>query len=758
MHFIGNRAIILGDGAASIQLVYSPGYSTLSVFLPIIGLTIAFGAAEYPSSSPILHWIALTCTGIFAGLSIVGMHYIGNFGASNYQLTYIPRFLAASIIIAIGDCLAVLILFYTWRDKWISDWWKRVLCAVALAGGVSAMHFTASTNCIYKLKHYNSHDAIKSRDIQVIIAGILCGAAASVVLCVLFLTRHRTRLLKKSSQKVMLASAMFDPNGRVLVTTEGVLPARQITDKYNHRTFNEDFDTGHPVFQWIFRVTHNWSGVSDLIPKMKSHLSARRIDSEDGSRPESSTSSAHYDPETYNDYSVVFRERFCLAASSLASSLHMPVERIGVLYDKIIETGTLQNDERGIRRTTMQKSQDDVEQAMRVTVFGKGQLLFLTRQLDADQTDKLLNAGYRFASVQHVGRNIAETMQIPLSSLEMHMASLRQYTEKHSTLEKAGTWLTCFAIIPKANSKGFDVAVKKGEQDQLPDVQLAPLEPLPWQAAFLERMDGVSTAVCMAFLEDRKRKDVDRTPLEQQFAMDVLQAMTSLSQQLPMSWFNSARFVGRPVRAHYAQPFPNRAPVTMVFYSFVVCADLHTSTEACKNIARVPLSFFNTRQQCYSGSPNHLVLARNIHQEFGPLLTRKGTSKNTSTREKKLSIPRSTRKLAAVHTRRASIAFSGSEQSDTEYSSDTHELVDKPRHYGLPDIDAAAGAERDTVWGGILVNSETVIKSDSKTDASSDARASELGLKTAVGISQPETTFVDELFAVARENIASKMG
>lgn len=757
MHFIGNRAIILGDGTASIQLVYSPGYSTLSVFLPIIGLSIAFGAAEYPSSSPILHWIALTCTGIFAGLSIVGMHYIGNFGASNYELTYIPRFLAASIIIAIGDCLAVLILFYTWRDKWISDWWKRVLCAMALAGGVSAMHFTASTNCIYKLRDYNSHDAIRSRDIQVIIAGILCGAAASIVLCVLFFTQHRTRVLKRSSQKVMLACAMFDPNGRVLVTTEGVLPARQITDKYNHRTFSEDFDTAHPVFQWIFRVTHNWSGVSDLIPKMKSHLGARRVDSEEGSRPESASSSAYYDPETYNDYSVVFRERFCLAASSLASSMHIPVESIGVLYDKIIETGTLQQDDIVNKRATMQKNKDDVEQAMVVTVFGKGQLLFLTRQLDAEQTDRLLNAGFRFASVQHVGRNIAETMQIPVTALETHMASLRQYIERLSTLEKSGTWLTCFAIIPKANSKGFDVAVKREEQDQLPDVQLFPFEPLPWQAAFLQRMDGVTTAVCMGFLEDRQRKDVGRTAQEQHFAMAVLQAMGNLSQQLPMAWFNSARFVGRPVEARYAQPFNTRAPVTTV-YSFVVCADVHTSTEACKNITRVPLSFFNTRQQCYSGSPNHLVLARNIHQEFGPLLTRKSAANNASIREKKLSIQKASRKLTVSHSRRPSVAFSTSEQSDTENCSDTHELVDKPRHNELPEIDATAGAERDTVWGGILVNSETVIKSDSKNDVSSDVRAAELGLKTAVGTLQPEATFVDELFAVARENIASKTG
>ncbi|KAK0901885.1 hypothetical protein LTR57_019945 [Friedmanniomyces endolithicus] len=86
MHFIGNRAIVLANGDSRMQLVYNSGYTTLSVFLPIIGLTLAFSAAEYPSKSKVLHWCALICTGTFAGLSVVGMHYIGNFGISNYTL------------------------------------------------------------------------------------------------------------------------------------------------------------------------------------------------------------------------------------------------------------------------------------------------------------------------------------------------------------------------------------------------------------------------------------------------------------------------------------------------------------------------------------------------------------------------------------------------------------------------------------------------------------------------------------------------
>lgn len=214
MHFIGNRAIILGDGNPKIQLVYSPGFTILSVFLPIIGLTIAFSVAEMTFHSALIRYCLLVVTGIFAGMSIVAMHYVGNFGVSNYHLQYAPEFLAASMIIAIGDCLIVLVLFYKLREHWISHWWSRILCAMVLAGGVSAMHFTASTHCVYNIRDYHSAAALRSRNLQVIIAAALCGAAALITLAVLLYRERGDRKNKIRSQKVMLACAMFDADGK----------------------------------------------------------------------------------------------------------------------------------------------------------------------------------------------------------------------------------------------------------------------------------------------------------------------------------------------------------------------------------------------------------------------------------------------------------------------------------------------------------------------------------------------------------------
>ncbi|KAK4549856.1 hypothetical protein LTR36_005157 [Oleoguttula mirabilis] len=750
MHFIGNRAIILGDGSPDRQLVYNAGYTTLSVFLPIIGLTIAFSAAEFPSHSKTLHWISLTCTGVFAGLSTVGMHYIGNLGVKNYTLSYAHRFLAASIIISVGDCMLVLILFYTLREKWISAWWKRLACAMLLAGGVCAMHFTASTGCIYTLRNRNGPNAIKSRNTQVAVAGALCVAAALLVVGVLFFTRHRARVLKTKSQKVMLACAMFHPDGRILVTTEGVLPAREITDKYQHRTFNEDFDTAHPVFHWIFRVTRHWSGVSELIPRMKNHLTASKNDSVERSRPVSAASSAHYDPETYNDYTIIFRERFCIAAASLAATLHIPTDRVGVLYDKIIETGTLRTEDRVGKRATVQLDKlGDMESGKSLNLFGKGQLLFLTRQLSDEDADKLLNAGFKFASVHQVGRTIAEPMQIPLAALDAHVTELKHYVDKLNTLDKPGTWLAFFGLMPRPNSKGFDVGVKKEDQDQLPDVRLLPVEPQQWQAEFLQRLDGLRTRSCMTFLEDRMQTDRQRSQQEQQFAMVLLQSMVQLAQQVPPEWFREARFLARPVFAHYSQQ-RHRGGVSWV-YTFCAIADLHSSLEACDSITRIPLTFFSARQRCYQGSPDHTILARDIHQEFGPLLARRTVKKPGSVRIRKLSMhmPGSSRKPnKPSSTPRPKMSRSSSFGRDDESSE--HELVETSRKPSEILPDKGADGDRDNVWGGILVNSETVIKSDSKSEYSNESKHLGMGMKVAVGTAKQEDTFVDELMEVTR--------
>lgn len=770
MHFTGNRAIILGEGDPEYQLVYNSGYTVLSVFLPIIGLTIAFSAAELPAKQQILHWTALVLTGTFAGLSIVGMHYLGNFGVTNYKLNYSPRYLAASIVIAIGDCLTVLALFYNLREKWISSWWKRVLCALALAGGVSAMHFTASTSCRYEFLHSNSVSEIRSRDTQVIVAGAICGAAAIMCMGVLFITRARNRILKSRSQKVMLACAMFDPDGKILVTTEGVLPAREITDKYHHRTFDEDFDTAHAVFQWIYRVTHNWAGVSELVPRMKSHLAAEKESTTGDVKVISSHASAIYDAETYSNYELIFCERFCTAASSLATSMGLPIEQLGVLYDKVIETGTLRVEAKEKRCASSEdKTLAEVEAALRLNLFGKGQLMFITRQLTQDETDKLLNSGFRFAGRQQVSRNIAQAMQVPQPALESQLGDLWGYIENLMNTEKSGTYLAFFAMVPKPNGKGFDIVVRKENQDQLPDVPLLTGKPMQWQAAFLEKMDGFRVQQCIQFCELGDGRQETRSPQEQQFAVMVNQAMVSLTQQFPPEWKNEARFWAQQLSAHYSHRLRRGSSITTL-YAFTCIGDMHASIDKSEALCRIPRTFFDTRHRCYSGSPDHAVLMKDIHAAFSPLFSRKVTKpEHGNRRHGRLSIALSNSPVKPLRKMRSksmpivpgktppSRCSSAAEgHTSDEDSSSMHELVDRPAHLaGSGSARAISDRPRTRTgnWGGILVNSETVVKTDSKNEFSQDEKfegTRDMGIRTAVGTAKPETTFVDELVTVTK--------
>jgi hypothetical protein len=43
------------------------------------------------------------------------------------------------------------------------------------------------------------------------------------------------RKRKFRAQKVVLACATFDPDGNVMLTTDGMFPCHEITDKYNKR-------------------------------------------------------------------------------------------------------------------------------------------------------------------------------------------------------------------------------------------------------------------------------------------------------------------------------------------------------------------------------------------------------------------------------------------------------------------------------------------------------------------------------------------
>lgn len=148
MHYIGNRAIDIGNGESQLQIVYSSGFTALSFFMPILVLIAAFVAI---GTNEQVSWWRVAVGGTLAGAAICGMHYLGNASISNYVCVYDPANVVGAALIAVAASIIALSVFFVFRAAWTNAWWKRSTSAVLLAGAVSGMHWCASTGTQYKL-------------------------------------------------------------------------------------------------------------------------------------------------------------------------------------------------------------------------------------------------------------------------------------------------------------------------------------------------------------------------------------------------------------------------------------------------------------------------------------------------------------------------------------------------------------------------------------------------------------------------------
>lgn len=159
MHYVGNWSIVMGDGEASLQLLYSPGWTALSAFIPILALFIAFASADRRYKGGATFFFYLLAPGILAGAAVCGMHYAGNYGISNYVPHFRAGYVAGSILIACFACVAALASLFILQDLWMSSFPLRLVVAIVLAATVSAMHWVATMGTFYTVrsgKHYHA--------------------------------------------------------------------------------------------------------------------------------------------------------------------------------------------------------------------------------------------------------------------------------------------------------------------------------------------------------------------------------------------------------------------------------------------------------------------------------------------------------------------------------------------------------------------------------------------------------------------------
>ena len=337
------------------------------------------------------------------------------------------------------------------------------------------------------------------------------------------------------------------------------------------------------------------------------------------SRPGTNDGQRNSGDGVIEDYSQAFKELFCVAAQDLASSIQEPLEKLGVLYDEIMSTGTLRKSTKA-QVYIKARNDNDLECAVlpRSTIFGRGQLLFVVRQVNKAETAYLQSVGYRFAFVPSIVDHLARSMQVTAQELLPKLENMRNYAVESQMLEP-GVHLACFALRP-VPQRGFDVLVHKNATNLLPSYQMPLKEMSKWHQEFIARMENWTVA---EILDALSRPNSQMGPEERYFAREFSKGIAVLRDQLESTFFNDARLVARPLQSPCRNPAGSGSPGQAVIVAFRIMADVHQTKSLNQEFGFTPSKFFVCQQHVYPNSPDHAIFSRRVHREFAILNQRK---------------------------------------------------------------------------------------------------------------------------------------
>lgn len=592
MHFIGNRAIVLGNGESDIQILYSVTFTGVSFVLPVIVLLAAFYAI---GTSEKAGYIRIITGGVLTGCSVCGMHYIGQLGIANYQCSYRAANVAAAAIIAVFASTTALSIFFRWRATWTDSWWRRGICGCLLAAAVSGMHWTAAVGTSYR-----NHDPSVnkggqlSRTQTVIICAVLACAACGVLsACAIVAGGHR-RKLRAQAQQLVLTCAFFDPEGRIMVTPHALLPSRKIVDRYIGRTFNEDDLTRtHPAFLWAVRASRNWKVVRDAVPLMRG-----RIESDEATLAHYISKGVFTEQETelQPHFDDLFKRHFCVTAQDLADEVRQPLQDMGILYDHVLATST---------------PSSRFSRAMGYSMIraGKGQLLFTVRQLKKHEASRMAAAGFRFTTIENVTTILSRRIHVPVLSLGTHLKDMRDYASSHRIFEP-GVHLISFIMRPTIHDH-FEVLTAKGTGNPLPSSTLSTKRLQIKHLEMIAHMEGWTMSTCLNWLKSdnaRAYKDID------EFREQLIHAITTLSSSLPPDVNLASKFSARPLIAPCRI---NRISdgQNCILLPFCVVGSLDTQISNT-DYSFTPLRLFRVQQQTNDGLSESDGFAKELSEDL----------------------------------------------------------------------------------------------------------------------------------------------
>ncbi|KAK6857154.1 hypothetical protein PG995_007341 [Apiospora arundinis] len=744
MHYIGNRAIIILHDEPELQIVYSSGITAASFFLPIFVLLLAFVAVG--STNDEVPWWRVACAGFLSGGAICGMHYLGNASITNYHCEYTLGNVVGASVIAVSASTIALSLFFVFRAAWTNSWPKKTGCMFLLAGAVSGMHWCAAIGTQYSLLDPSTAangggSGGNSRTATTAVVIILSFVAVLIMLSAAVLTARTKRKYAHKAQLVTLAAAVFDRQGRILVSPDGLLPSEKITDAFPQKTHDDVFTTAHPLFHWMYRASRDWSSVSSLLPWMSDHITNLPRSTSSSGRDRGDRSAVKMYEENgqlVGSYVTIFRELFCLAAASLAGKMSEDVANAGTLWDEIFHTGVESRTPAAAavpvpvpsmfqdliaKGSSPGGGADDASRlekgltAHRHDSYGQGCIMFLVRHVESDSAvAKLEAAGYRFADTHRVVDIIKSSMKIKTRHLEEKLRTMASYTPEEDGLVGPGVHVGVFAIRARMDRFGFDVLVDKQKRKSLPTGQLPYRKLEQWQLNILSQLDGLGLQMLLIRLASAK----DYAPREVEFATQLRRAINKLMGHFDDATADSATLSAKVVRLPCAPRGGEKGggdgSACCSIITLQILLDIGANAESPKHCF-IPLQLLKVHQLVLDNSPHKAAFSRALHREMAAVISFAPSAPVTvinSQRDRQgsgsgsvSSGSSSTKELCTPTTTKEDQDLPSSGR--TSPSSD-HQKQQQQQHGRKPSL----------IFGGIMVSQEIAIQIDDSTTVSPD--------------------------------------
>lgn len=440
------------------------------------------------------------------------------------------------------------------------------------------------------------------------------------------------------------------------------------------------------------------------------------------------------DSEGDSSYSATFRELFCVTAQEIARSLDTSLQNLGTLFDDVLPTGTLLNrmiyynspGQKAILAEEVATTAKDIEAGVANPIlFGKGQLLVLTRRVDTGEANRLQNLGYRFANMEQIGDQLARSLQVSRDDLENLVERWDSFTKREPAIPTAGAYLGAFLIQPSPAMRGLDVVVPRATPDRLPMVKFSDEELDHHQMKLLASFNGLSLDDCLTHIAQRFKTSSDDDVFLEKFHNTIY----ALLRDCPETALHRAIFSARQLdMTHTVKGQPEVSTATI--FAFCGIKEIYIQSLQSLTLKTIPLSFFQTCLRSNPGCPDHAILAQKNHKEFSGLA-------RVASHPKVPTAPRN-RSIWPFRLRAKSI----STPSDTAWQPDSSS------EKGL--VHSPTPAENTShPWGSIMVTSTQNMTIDDGDKTGGNLEMKDLGVKSEVGIAETERpTLADRLMSI----------